>query len=245
MKARESYLDSFLLSGKEDRNREDETLKNANKKILAGEEWRAPWRRVAAPHSERDIKRQAVLQAAARLFLEYGTHRVSMSEIADRLKITKPALYYYFSSKDELLAECFRIGNAETEVALAKIEALGGTGLIKLQNFIREYVLVSTADYGACMVRLDDRDLTEEARAEVRGYKRSINAKVKALVKSGIRDGSIRPCDVKLTVFAIFGALNWIGRWYHSDGANSPLAIGATFAEILTASLIPSSVPRR
>ncbi|MBV8730837.1 MAG: helix-turn-helix transcriptional regulator, partial [Acidobacteriia bacterium] len=74
----------------------------------------------AAPHSKafadrrRDpaTKREAVLKMAAQLFLEKSYARTSLNDVADRLKITKPALYHYFQSKEEILLECYRLGTA-------------------------------------------------------------------------------------------------------------------------------------
>ncbi|MBB5960155.1 AcrR family transcriptional regulator [Saccharothrix tamanrassetensis] len=49
-----------------------------------------------------DTKARA--QAIAReLFLKQGVQRTSLQEIADRLGITKPALYYHFSSREDLV----------------------------------------------------------------------------------------------------------------------------------------------
>lgn len=47
--------------------------------------------------------RQRILQAARELFAEQGVQKTSLREIADRLGITKPALYYHFSSREELV----------------------------------------------------------------------------------------------------------------------------------------------
>ena len=58
----------------------------------------------------RDEKREAVLRTAVQLFLEQGYHRTTLNEVAERLNITKPALYNYFRSKDEILFECWAIG---------------------------------------------------------------------------------------------------------------------------------------
>ena len=41
-----------------------------------------------------------MLQTAAHMFLEQGYRRTSMSDLAKRLQITKPALYYYFRNKE-------------------------------------------------------------------------------------------------------------------------------------------------
>jgi AcrR family transcriptional regulator len=44
------------------------------------------------------------IQAAAReLFAEKGAQKTSLQEIADKLGITKPALYYHFASREDLL----------------------------------------------------------------------------------------------------------------------------------------------
>lgn len=34
----------------------------------------------------------------------------------------------------------------------------------------------------------------------------------------GVAEGSIQPCDPKITAFVIAGALSWIGRWYQPGG---------------------------
>jgi AcrR family transcriptional regulator len=47
--------------------------------------------------------RQRILTVANELFIEQGYEGTSLREIADRLDITKAALYYHFRSKDEIL----------------------------------------------------------------------------------------------------------------------------------------------
>jgi AcrR family transcriptional regulator len=47
--------------------------------------------------------RARILDAALDVFSEYGFEGSSLQQIADRLDLTKAALYYYFRSKDELL----------------------------------------------------------------------------------------------------------------------------------------------
>lgn len=47
--------------------------------------------------------RQRIQTVARELFAEKGVQRTSLQDIAARLGITKPALYYHFSSRDELI----------------------------------------------------------------------------------------------------------------------------------------------
>jgi AcrR family transcriptional regulator len=49
--------------------------------------------------------REDIRTVALELFAENGVEQTSLRQIAERLDITKAALYYHFPSKDELLAE--------------------------------------------------------------------------------------------------------------------------------------------
>src|SRR5215472_15681236 len=112
-----------------------------------------------------ESKREAVLQTAAQLFLEKSYARTSMNDIADRLHITKPALYHYFRNKEEVLLGCYRWGCGLIEETLNEISAHGGSGLAKVEAFIYSYANVMTVNFGRCVMRLDEGDLTSAARA--------------------------------------------------------------------------------
>ena len=182
-------------------------------------------------------KREAVLKTAAQLFLEKSYGRTSMNDVADRLNITKPALYHYFNNKEDILLECYRLGVGLIEETLNEIADHGGNGLQKVEAFIQSYAIVMTVNFGRCVMRLDEGDLTSEARTEVRTYKRKIDRRLRSFLQEGIDDGSIAPCDTKIAAFAIAGALNWICMWYEPDGALSPEEIAAQFAQTLTRGL--------
>ena len=187
-------------------------------------------------------KRDAVLQTAAALFIEKSFARTSMNDVAERLHITKPALYHYFRNKEEVLLECYRQGTALIGNSLNEIAADCGTGLGKVEAFIYSYAKVMTINFGRCFMRLDEGDLSEEARLEVRRYKRKIDRRLRSFIHEGMDDGSIAPCDPKIAAFAIAGALNWICHWYEPEGALSGDEIASKFAQTLTRGLVP---PRR
>ena len=54
---------------------------------------------------QRKLKRLAILHAAAKMFVERGYYETSLADIAASLNVTKPTLYYYVSSKEEMLAQ--------------------------------------------------------------------------------------------------------------------------------------------
>lgn len=179
-------------------------------------------------------KREAILQTAAHLFLEKGYGRTLMNDVADRLNITKPALYHYFSNKEEILLECYRWGTGLILNKVNQIAARKGTGLEKVEAFVYEYANLMTVNFGRCVMRLDESDLSPKARAEVRGYKRKIDRRLRSFIQEGIEDGSITPCDPRMAAFSTAGAVNWICMWYKPEGPLAPEEIAVQFARMLT-----------
>ncbi len=192
------------------------------------------WQAFASRRRDPESKREAVLQTAAQLFLEKSYTRTSLNDVAQKLNITKPAIYHYFRNKEEILIECYRLGTNMIGEILDEIDAKYCDGFHKVQAFIYSYVNVLTADFGRCVMRLDQGDLSPDALADVRAYKRKIDRRLRSFIQQGVQDGSIAPCDPKLAAFAIAGAVNWISMWYESNGPLSPEEIAAQFAETLT-----------
>lgn len=197
----------------------------------------SPWMPFESRRRARDEKREAVLRTAVHLFLEQGYRRATLNEVAERLNITKPALYNYFRSKEEILFECYALGQERVDEVIAEINAGGGTGLGKLRKLIRGYAGVMTTDYGASLVRFDTRDLTDRNSKIVRAAKKNIDRTFRNFIAEGIADSSITPCDAKLAAFAIAGSLNWIGHWFQRDGAMSAELVANEFAVRLTEGL--------
>ena len=53
--------------------------------------------------NERETRmRDAIKKAAFSLMAEKGLDKVSMREIAEKVNVTKPVLYYYFKNKEDL-----------------------------------------------------------------------------------------------------------------------------------------------
>ncbi|SES17962.1 transcriptional regulator, TetR family [Streptomyces sp. yr375] len=52
--------------------------------------------------------RQRIQDVALELFVEQGYEKTSLREIAERLDVTKAALYYHFKTKEEIVVSIFR-----------------------------------------------------------------------------------------------------------------------------------------
>lgn len=201
----------------------------------------SPWPKPDERERERAAKREAVLHTAVQSFNEKGFHATSLDEVAVALNVTKPTIYHYFSSKDEILFECVRLGlNGILEAAEA-VEKSGGSGLERLKALMRDYAVIMTKDFGMCVTRTTDHELSSESRAQFRALKREIDAAVRRVVEAGMKDGSIAKGDPRLVTFTITGALNWIARWYDPKGPLRPEDIAEGCVTTLILGLAPRS----
>ena len=208
-----------------------------SKRSIADAAPASPW--VAG--SERDrlraTKREAVLRTAARMFNEKGFHATSLDDVAERLHITKPTLYYYVKNKDEILFECVSIGLQMLQDAIEAERDRGGRAVDQLAAAMRSYVEIVTADFGMCVIRVGEDPLPLESQRALRNFKSKLDTHFRELVRRGIEEGSIRPCDPKIAAFTLAGALSWIGRWYRPAGPLAPEEIARQCIALLTSGM--------
>jgi AcrR family transcriptional regulator len=202
---------------------------------------RSPWKTAEERARERkqlrELKREAVLLAAAQEFNASGYHNTTLDEIAKRLNVTKPTIYYYVTNKDEILTEIFRSGCAALAEAADEVDASDLAGLDKLAAFMRRYAELMTTDFVMNVALLEDTCLGPEMRAEVREIKSAIDRRFRTFVEEGIRQGAIAECDPKLAAFTIAGALNGIARWYQPEGPRDPGEIAELIVNMLVEGL--------
>jgi AcrR family transcriptional regulator len=193
----------------------------------------SPFRSSQQRREERFLKRQAVLQAAVRMFNERGFHATSLDDVAASLSVTKPVIYHYLGNKDQVLFECVRFGLSQIREAAVAARAEAGTGLDRLKAFLRRYAEINMDDFGRCVIRTGDETLSPESRREFRALKREIDQEMREVITEGVADGSIHAPDVRLTAFTLAGALNWPARWFEPEGRDDRREVAAAMVEIL------------
>src|SRR2546421_2946389 len=71
----------------------------------------------ATPKARRGGSREAIVEAAGRLFLERGFGSVSMDELAEAAGVARRTLYNQFSSKEEIFREMLLTVSGQLEDA--------------------------------------------------------------------------------------------------------------------------------
>jgi AcrR family transcriptional regulator len=159
--------------------------------------------------------------------------------VAADLNVTKPTVYSYVGSKEQLLFECFVAGVDRIRAAFDESARGAGTARARLFAVVRGYAAAITSEFGWCMVRAEELDLSPAMSERIKGLKSEIDQGLRRLIREGIADGSIRPCDPKMTAFALAGALNWIAHWHRESAGLSPAQIADRFLDVFGRGLEP------
>ena len=174
----------------------------------------------ASVSASAEIKREAVIRAAAHAaFNRKGYHNTSLDDIAAALDVTKPTVYYYVTSKEQLLFECFVAGVEQHPGGVpCRQNNRKVTGRERLASLLRHYGEAVASEFGWCMVRAEEQDLSPDHEQPHQSAEVGNPTRASAASSiEGIQDGSIHPCDPKMTAFALAGALNWIAHWYREN----------------------------
>jgi len=204
----------------------------------------SPWKKAPERRQQRELKREAVLTAAARIFSEVGYHRASLDEVARVLNVTKPTLYYYFKNKEAMLFACIEHG---LEILSRGIDAPQPetTGLERLTSYLKRYANLIETDFGRCAVRISDGELSEPSSKKIRRIKSDIDHELRRLISDGIIDGSIASSDPQITAFALAGAINSLGHWRHREDHAITDKIIDEYISLLVNGLMPRPGARR
>lgn len=151
-------------------------------------------------------RREAIFDAALRLFRERGFHGTSINEIGAASGVTGPAIYRHFAGKGEVLAEAIREGSGRIIRATRDPLASDAPPEEAVEALVRAYVEVAleNADIHAAYV-LEARHLGDELRKPLRrgvlrhreGWKRLVQA-----VRPELGDEEVRTV-VKMASYAV------------------------------------------
>jgi len=185
-----------------------------------------------------ELQKGRMLRAAARCFNEKGYSGTSLKDVANILGLTDAALYYYVKNKEELVYLCYvRAGDVGRE-SMDRAIREGRDGLDIVRRYLRYHLDVMTGERGPIAIMSEIPSLKPEHRDRVLEISRAHSARFESVLQRGIEDGSIAPCNVRMTGNAIMGALNWVPKWFRGDAAVAASVV-EEFPQILSAGLGP------
>jgi len=162
-----------------------------------------------------EMQRHRILKAAATCFNQKGFSGTSLKDVSKHLGLTDAALYYYVKNKEELVYHCYLRAAELGRTAMLQAEDDGKTGLEQAELYIRYHIEIMVGDEGPLAIMSEIPTLRRAHRNEVLELSRRHSTRFEAILERGIQDGSIIPCDVRMTGNAIMGSINWIPKWFH------------------------------
>ncbi|HEY6363516.1 MAG TPA: TetR/AcrR family transcriptional regulator [Candidatus Binatia bacterium] len=162
-----------------------------------------------------DEKLQRILKTSARIFAEKGFHRTSVRDISRATKMSLAGLYYYFTTKEELLyliqERCFVTLLQRWEQAAAPEMDVRS----RIRLFAENHLSFFCHNMHEMKVMAhEDESLTGEFQVKILVLKRRYVKVVMDLIRElQDRDGG-KGLDLRLATFCLFGMMNWIYTWY-------------------------------
>ncbi len=146
-------------------------------------------------------------------------------------------LSYYFKNKEEILFACHQFSLDQLMHILEGVQRGTASPDQKLRQLIVAFVHTILDELHGTALLLDLEALTPTHLKAVILRRDEFERGVREVLEEGMADGTFAPGNPKLLAFALFGAVNWIPRWFKPQGASTSQQIADHFADYLISGL--------
>ncbi len=181
-----------------------------------------------------ELKRDEILDVAARCFAERGYATASMTEIASACGASKALLYHYYRAKEAILFDLLDrytqrlvalIGHAEATAQRRNLDERAALHEL-VRSFLLEYEHSATRHVALLH---DTRYLAPTERELILNRQRDIVSAVTRFLKRAYPQRLTTDNQTALTMM-LFGMINWTFTWLRPDG---PMSYAAFTDEVI------------
>jgi AcrR family transcriptional regulator len=143
-------------------------------------------------------RRNAIIEAARKLFLEKGIEHATMKEIAREAELSKAALYLYFQNKEELTFELLHISLTKIRELIDSAAERGRDGYSKLSAAAEEFRRMFREEpeyiYFSLVMERYASSIANNLLSSQKCLELIMNIqnRMEELIREGIEDGSVR-----------------------------------------------------
>ena len=181
--------------------------------------------------------RDSMLEVVVAAFNERGYDATSLGVIADRLGLSKSAIYHHFDSKEQMLEVALGKALDALEAVFDAPEATSGPVVGRIRYVVRGAVLVlcEQMPFVTLLLRLRGNTPIE---LEAMRRRREIDRKLGRLFELSRDEGTLRAdMDPRIAERLTFGMVNSIVEWYRPDGPISPEQLADSVLELVRTGL--------
>jgi len=195
--------------------------------------------------SKADAQRERVLRASVDIFSKRGYRASSMNDIAAEVGLSKPALYHYFRSKEDILVRLYEDLLAESVAGARAIVAQAAGPLEALRGVISWRVRHTCEKQAIHKVFFEEEDeipagLLHTVLKQRREFE---NICKKAVAEHLAATGITLPTTATVYVNTCLGAANWVYKWFDPAGGEDPRTLGEHMATLLLQPLLTAARP--
>lgn len=172
--------------------------------------------RTESPTRHHDERLRQILKSSAKIFAEKGFHSTSIRDIARATRMSLAGLYYYFSTKEELLfliqEQCFLTLLQRWE----KNAELHNDARVRIRVFVENHLGFFLHNmFEMKVMAREDESLTGEFQEKILLLKRRYVKVLMDLIEEMQSLEGGRGINLRAATFSLFGMMNWIYTWYH------------------------------
>ena len=181
--------------------------------------------------------REAVVDAAVRVFRERGYDGTSMADVAAALGLHKSSLYHHVTGKEELLEAALARALDALFAMLAEPASTQGRAVDRLEHIVRRTVDIMVRQLDEVTVLLRVRGNTRVERWAL-SRRREFDRAVEAVLVDAVADGDLRDdLDPGVATRLVFGMSNSVCEWYQPAGRLRATDLAGAITAIVFAGL--------
>jgi AcrR family transcriptional regulator len=188
-----------------------------------------------------DVRRREILRGAARAFRRHGFAATGMREIATEAGLSPGNLYYYFRSKEDLLAFCQEHSLERLLDAAEDVLARREPAAVKLDRLIQAHMALILDELDGAAAHLEVDALPPRRRRRIVERRDRYERLVRGLVERGIASGELAPGEPRILTRALLGMLNSTVVWWRPEGEVTAAEVAQAYSRLLTRGLLHES----
>jgi AcrR family transcriptional regulator len=178
--------------------------------------------------------REAIVRAAADVFRAQGFRAGTTKDIAAKVGLSQPSLYYYVGAKETLLSELAIRLDRDMAATLERTIEHAANPKEQLKAFIRELTKAVINDTTLFAVYwAESRWLPKQVAAQVSADEKRFIHDVEALVERVQAQGALPAGPPHIVVEGILGMMLWMYRWYREARSPDADEIADSFLRML------------